>query len=249
MSLFSRAARLLLVPVLTLAWTASGWADDAPAADRPVEAALKAQFAALAKQAPPEAVKAFAAGIAEVGKMGVVEKAPKVGDKVELFELPDASGKVVRLEDLLKSGPVVLTFYRGGWCPFCNTGLRGLAKAEPQIKALGATLVAVSPETPDHTAETVKNDELVFPVLSDKGNAVARRYHVVYKLPAASSALMKGFKIDLEKINGDTSDELPLGVTYVIDTDRTVRWAFVSADYRKRAEPADVVAALKALKK
>jgi peroxiredoxin len=222
-------------------------AEDAPA-ERPVERELKATAAGIEKQAP-DAAKTFADGIAEVAKSGIVEKAPKVGDKAELFELPDASGKTVKLADLLAKGPVVLTWYRGGWCPYCNVALRGLVKAEPQLRELGATLVAVSPEVPDVAAETVKKLDLKFPVLTDKGNLVAKKYRIAFKVPERAASTMKAFKVDLEKTNGDASGELPLGVTYVIDTDRTIRWAFVDADYRKRAEPADVLAALKALKK
>ena len=108
--------------------------------------------------------------------------------------------------------------------------------------------MAITPETPDNVAATTKKDELTFPVLSDKGNAVARQYHLSYKVPTATAELMKKFKLDLDKVNGDTSGELPLSVTYVIGRDQTVKWAFVDADYRKRAEPADVLAALKAIK-
>jgi peroxiredoxin len=216
------------------------------AQDRPVEKDLK-EMAENVKKKAPDAAKVFEDGIAEVAKSGVVKAAPKIGDRVELFELPDASGKTVKLADLLAKGPVVLTWYRGGWCPYCNIGLRGMLKAEPKIRELGATLMAVTPETPDSATETVKTNGLTFAVLSDKGNAVARRYKIVFKLPEKTSAAMKAFKLDLEKRNGDKSDELPLSATYVIDTDQTVRWAFVDADYRKRAEPADVLEALKAL--
>jgi peroxiredoxin len=216
--------------------------------DRPVEKKLN-EVAAGAKQKAPDVARTFEEGVAEVASRGIVAKAPKVGDKAELFALADASGTTVTLEALLKKGPVVLTWYRGGWCPYCNIALRGLLEVEPQIHALGATLVALSPETPENVEKTSKADALTFEVLSDKGNGVARAYRIVYKLPEKTSALMKGFKLDLAKRNGDGSDELPLAATFVVDTDRTIRWAFVDADYRKRAEPADVVEALKKLKR
>jgi peroxiredoxin len=237
-------AMILYFSVLRLAV-----AQDNPATlDRPVEAELTAMAKGFEQRAPDKA-KIFAEGIAAVAASGIVEMAPKVGDKVELFELPDASGKMVRLADLLARGPVVLTWYRGGWCPYCNIGLRGLLKSEPRIRELGATLVAITPETPDNAAETIKTNALTFAVLSDRGNGTARKFKIVFKLPAQASATMKAFKLDLEKRNGDTSDELPLSVTYVIDRGGTIRWAFVDADYRKRAEPADVIAALERLTK
>jgi peroxiredoxin len=144
---------------------------------------------------------------------------------------------------------VVLTWYRGGWCPFCNISLHGLVAVEPTIRELGATLVAITPETPDYTAKTIKADALTFEVLSDRGNQVAHEYRIAYKIPEQVSARMKASKLDLATRNGDTSDELPLAVTYIVDRDGTIRWAFVDADYRKRAEPADVVEALRKLKK
>ena len=201
------------------------------------------------QKAAPDAAKSSEEGIKEVAATGIVEKAPKVGEKAGLFKLSDANGKVVKLADLLKKGPVVLTWYRGGWCPYCNLSLRSLVKAEPSIRALGATLVAITPETPDNSAETALTDAITFQVLSDPGNKVAHLYRISYKLPAKTSAAMKAHKIDLAKRNGDASDELPLPATFVVDTDQTIRWAFVDADYRKRAEPGDILAALKKLKK
>lgn len=217
-------------------------------ATRPVEEQLKAKSDELVKKAP-EAARVFECGIAEVAATGIVQKAPKVGDKAELFELPNATGHVIKLADLLKKGPVVLTWYRGGWCPFCDISLHGLLAVEPTIRQLGATLVAITPEAPDYTAKTIKADALTFEVLSDKGNQVAHRYRIAYKIPEQISARMKASKLDLAARNGDNSDELPLAVTYIVDQDGTIRWAFVDADYRKRAEPADVVEALRKLRK
>jgi peroxiredoxin len=220
-------------------------AQEHPAAT-PVQQQLDAKAAEI-MQAAPEAARTFADGIAEVAASGIVEQAPKVGDKVVRFELPGADGRKIRLADLLKQGPVVLAWYRGGWCPYCNISLHALVEAEPAIRALGATLVAITPETPDSAAATSQTIGLTFPVLTDQGNRVAHQYRIAYKNPAAASAMMKAFKIDLAKTNGDTSDELPLPATFVVDRSGTIRWAFVDADYRKRADPADILAALKGL--
>ena len=215
---------------------------------RPVEAELKAMSDGVAEKAP-EAAKIFAEGIAAVAESGLVEHALTVGDKVPLFELPDASGKTVKLKQLLANGPVVLTWYRGGWCPYCNIGLKGLLKEQEHIEQLGATIVAISPETPDSMSETVKANSLSLIALSDKGNGTARKFKIAYEVPEKSLTMMKAFKVDLEKQNGDQSGELPLGATYIIDKSGTIRWSFVDADYRKRAEPSDIVAALKKLKR
>jgi peroxiredoxin len=218
------------------------------ATTRPVEQQLRAIAEGGTKKSP-EASKTFEEGIAQVAATGIVEKAPKVGDKVDMFELPNASGKTVKLADLLKNGPVVLTWYRGGWCPYCNVSLRSLVQAEPKVRELGGTLVAISPETPDYASKTVKADEIPFEVLSDKGNKVAEKYRIAFKVPDATMDRMKSFKLDLNERNGEDSGTLPLTATFVIDRAGIIQWAFVSADYRKRAEPSDVIEALMKLKK
>lgn len=216
--------------------------------DEPVRKELEAFRKDMASKAPVERLKVYEEGIELVRKSGVIEKALKVGDKAPDFELPNATGKTVKLSTLLKDGPVVVTWYRGAWCPYCNIALRGFQKVLPEIKAEGASLVAISPQTPDNSATTVEKDALGFEVLSDKGNKAAHAFGVAYKLPVTLVKQFKG-RLDLNKYNGDTSNELPLGATYVIDQKGVIRYAFVDADYRKRAEPSAVVAGLKNLKK
>ncbi|WP_422931804.1 peroxiredoxin-like family protein [Singulisphaera sp. PoT] len=201
-----------------------------------------------AKNAPPERIRVYEQGIEELRKAGIVEKALKVGDRAPEFELPDATGKEVKLSELLARGPVIITWYRGGWCPYCNIALRGFHKRLPEIRAAGANLVAISPETPDNSLSTAEKNHLDFDVLSDRGNKVARAFGIAYKLPKVVADQFKG-RLDLAKHNGDDSGELPLGVTYIVDGSGIIRYAFVDADYRKRAEPAEVLAALRRLEK
>ncbi len=201
----------------------------------------------MAAKAPAERLKAYEEGIEQVKKSGALEKALKVGDRAPDFELPNALGKPVKLSSLLEHGPVVVTWYRGAWCPYCNIALHGFQKVLPEIKAEGASLVAISPQTPDHTAATVAKDGLGFEVLSDKGNKAAHAFGVAYKIPTVVIDQMKG-RLDLNQYNGDSSNELPLGATYVIDRQGVIRYAFVDGDYRKRAEPSAVVSALRGLK-
>ena len=200
------------------------------------------------KNSPPDRLRAFEQGIEEVRKSGLADKAMKVGDRAPDFELPNAAGKKVKLSELTAQGPVVVTWYRGGWCPYCNIALRGFHKSLPEIRPTGATLVAISPETPDNTLSTAEKNHLDFEVLSDRGNKVAHAFGVAYKIPAVIATQFKG-RLDLAKHNGDDSAELPLGATYVIDRDRTIRYAFVNADYRKRAEPSEVLGVLRGLDK
>lgn len=170
----------------------------------------------------------------ELIRSGLAGKALQAGAKAPDFTLPDAEGRPVRLATLLAKGPVVLTFYRGGWCPYCNLQLKSYQEQLAQIHALGAELVAVSPQRPDRTVDTVQKDALRFPVLSDAGNAIARRYGLVFRVADEVLPIYKTFGIDLEAANGDATHELPMPGTFIIDPDGTVRLAFVQADYTKR---------------
>jgi peroxiredoxin len=171
--------------------------------------------------------------------------AKAVGDAAPDFELPDARGGSVTLGRLRRDGPVVLVFYRGAWCPYCNLQLRALQAALEDIHAGGATLVAISPQTPDKSLTLAEQAELAFPVLSDIGNAVARSYGLVFALGADDRELHRGIGIDLTAFNGDDSWELPAPAVFVVDPDGTIRFASVAGDYRWRVGPDEVLAALR----
>ncbi|MEM9353187.1 MAG: peroxiredoxin-like family protein [Planctomycetota bacterium] len=198
-------------------------------------------------QIPDDIRQVFKTAIDDLKATGIEASALNEGDQAFDFSLPNATGNEIQLSDLYAKGPVVLTWYRGGWCPYCNISLQAMQQALPAIQSAGGTLVAVTPETPDNTLTTTEKNELKFIVLSDAGNQIASEYGLVFKLADAVSPLYKRFGIDLEATNGTDSDELPLAATYVIDATGKIRWAFLDADYTKRAEPADVVEALKAL--
>ncbi|MEM1330605.1 MAG: peroxiredoxin-like family protein [Planctomycetota bacterium] len=190
--------------------------------------------------------RVYDAGVAAVKASGIEQTAKQVGDKAPQFILPDAVGNEVSLDELLAEGPVVLTWYRGGWCPYCNIQLRAYQQILPQIRSLGASLAAVSPETPDNSLDTAQKNELEFAVLSDKGHTVASKFGLTYTLESdVAEIYSKHF--DLLAFNGDDSNQLPVSATYVIDQDRTIRFAFIDADYRNRAEPSDVVEALRSI--
>ena len=164
----------------------------------------------------------------------------RVGDKVPNFTLNNHKGEATTLYTLLEKGPVVLNFYRGGWCPYCNLALKGLADKNDEITALGATLVALSPELPDKTLTTIEKDNIPFIVLSDLNNEVARKFDLVFKLtPEVATAYEKGF--GLSKYNGNENAELPIPATYVIDEKGIIRYAYVNPDYKKRANPDEVM--------
>jgi peroxiredoxin len=207
---------------------------------------LDGRRAEFLKSAPAEKAQSYQEGIDAVAASGIYDRALKTGAKAPDFILKNAEGQPTRLSELLKKGPVVLTWYRGGWCPYCNLALAALTEKMPEIAAAGGQLVALTPELPEHADETAKKNKLPFEVLSDVGNRVAREYGVVFKMtPEVAAAMQKGAK--LHERNGDASDELPLGAAYVIAPDGTVTYAFLDADYRNRAEPARLVDVLKAL--
>ena len=171
------------------------------------------------------------------------------GDKLPNFSLPNAVGEEVTLESLLSKGAVVVSFYRGGWCPYCNMELRALQQALPEIEAKGATLVAISPETPDSSLSTKEKNELSFEVLSDLGNKLAQQLGLVFTLPESLRPIYNNFGIDIPAHNGDDSFELPLPATYVVSADGTVVYSFASADYTERLDPSQIVNALDELEK
>ncbi|MEM6265569.1 MAG: peroxiredoxin-like family protein [Bacteroidota bacterium] len=199
-----------------------------------------------ATKASDEIKTLYNEGIEAVVESGIYDLAKKEGDQAPNFSLNNATGKQVKLSKLLQQGPVVLTWYRGGWCPYCNLTLRFLQQSLPEFQAEGATLVALTPELPDRSLSTSEKHELEFEVLSDVGNEVARNYGIVFKLtPEVAEAYQHAF--DLHAYNGDESDELPLAATYVIDQKGMIQYAFLDAEYRNRAEPTDIIATLKSL--
>jgi peroxiredoxin len=186
-------------------------------------------------------------GVSEIDESGVAPGLA-VGDTAPNFTLPDALGQPITLADLLLQGPVVATFYRGEWCPYCNVQLRGLEAALPRLRELGATLVAISPQAADHSLSLTEKHELTFPVLSDLDQEVIRAYRVQFTLSGDLEDLQVNvFQNDPASQNADHSRSLPVPATFVIDRDGIVRAAFVSADWRYRPEPADIIAALEAL--
>jgi len=206
---------------------------------------LSAKQKDFISKTPPEKAASYQAGIDAVAKSGIYDRAKKSGDKAPDFTLKNAAGKEVSLSSLLEKGPVVLTWYRGGWCPYCNLTLVALQEKLPEFQAAGATLVALTPELPDFTEDTTKKGEIAFEVLSDVGNNVARKYGIVFKMVPDVAEAMRNFAKTVER-NGDESDELPLAAAYVIAPDGKITYAFLDADYRLRAEPSRLVDEVKA---
>ena len=208
---------------------------------------LEAQMHRTAEMLPKEIVDLILQKIVELKDSSIADGSLQVGAKAPDFELPNPTGQRIKLSTLLADGPVVLSFYRGEWCPYCNLEIRALQQMLPEFQQYGAQVIAISPEQPDNTLTMQEKHDLRFPVLSDAGNAVARSYGLTFALTPDLHPIYKDFGIDLPTRNGDESYELPIPATYVVDRAGTIRYAYVNADYTQRAEPAEVLAAVRQL--
>jgi peroxiredoxin len=203
--------------------------------------------AGFVQRVAPERVTMMEAATADLKATGIEQRALHVGDTAPTrLALPDALGRPVRLADLWQRGPLVLLFYRGGWCPYCNLELRAWQRKLPELQRLGASLVAVSPQTPDNSLSTAEKNGLAFPVLSDSSLVASDAFGITFTLPPELVDLYGRVGNELPVINGNGQWALPLPATYVIDRDGRIHFAHVEADYRERAEPDAVMQAIEA---
>ena len=206
-----------------------------------LNAQLDSLTAKLRAMVPPDRLLVVDRFAEELVKSGLADRALKAGDLAPSFELPDGDGMLWRSEDMLRGGPLVIVFYRGRWCAYCNAQLSALQEIHQQIAAAGASLVAISPQTQKHSYMTRDMHKLRFPVLSDQGNQVARQFGLVYRLSPEMQAMYESIMTKLPGYNGDQSWELPLAATYVVQPDGKISWAGVDADWRHRPEPKELL--------
>jgi peroxiredoxin len=199
----------------------------------------------VATVAPAPVLAAMDAATDKLRQGGLEAAALQVGQRITHFELPNAVGGQVSSKALLANGPLLVTFYRGEWCPYCNLALKALGDALPQIQAAGAQLVAISPQTPDHSLSMQKKHELAYPVLSDSSNRVAAQFGLSFVLDESLKPIYQAFNIDLPATNGDASFTLPVPATYLVGRDGVVLERFLDVDYRTRLEPSDAIAWIK----
>ncbi|MCW9023398.1 MAG: AhpC/TSA family protein [Gammaproteobacteria bacterium] len=194
-----------------------------------------------------DAQKTVGAAFEKLMQSDAGANAPATGDKAPDFELPNVRGGSTQLTELLKQGPVVLSFYRGGWCPFCNLEFKALSDALPKINAKGASLIGISPELPDTSLSTIEKFNLPFEVLSDVGNKIAAQYGLIMTVADEMRPLYLEWGIDVPTSNGDESYQLPIPATYIIKQDGTIKACYVNKDYTSRMEPQAVLDALDSL--
>jgi peroxiredoxin len=195
----------------------------------------------LATMAPAEVLTALGNEIEAMVREKLGAGALRPGARVPAFSLANATGKETSLTAVLAKGPAVITFYRGAWCPYCDLQLRAYQEVLEQIQGMGATLIAISPQTPDQSLTTAEKAALEFPVLSDTNNKVASSFGLVFKVAEGMANLLRAFGIDLQAFNGSDSWELPVSATFIVAPDHTVAYAYVEADYRKRLEPGQLL--------
>lgn len=194
---------------------------------------------------PYSVIETMHRATAELIALGVAERALKAGDKLPAFTLDDPEGNKVSSTDLLAKGPLVISFYRGVWCPYCNMELQALQQALQEFQALGASLVAISPQNPVNSRKSVRQNSLDFPILSDPHNAVAAAFGLRFEMQDYLVELYKSLKNDLPAFNGDPSWTLPMPARYVVGQDGTILYAEVNPDYTRRPEPEDMLPALR----
>ena len=197
-------------------------------------------------QIPDNVAVAMQAAMTDLKQSGLENNAKTTGDSCPDFTLPNADKKAVSLNALLVKGPVVISFYRGAWCPYCNLEINALQTKLAAIQSHGASLIAITPQLPDKSLGQIKEKSLGFEILSDQQNRVARQFGLVFTLPETLRPIYTSMGIDIPEHNGDDSFELPVPATYIVGQDKKIRYAFVNVDYTRRLEPDIIIEQLEA---
>jgi peroxiredoxin len=214
-----------------------------------LKAEIDAYNAEKAKRLPAEVLATMAQATEDLLASGIEKRALRQGDRLPDFELPDQHGRLHRIHDYLQESPLVINVYRGGWCPYCNMEMKALHAVLPEIESQGARLIGLAPESPEHAAETAARHEIDIDILSDSGNQIADLLGLVFELPETLRGLYAKIGIDIPAYNGDESFRLPVPATYIVDQTGLIAYDFVNADYTRRLEPSEIVAALAAMKR
>ena len=200
-----------------------------------------------AKKVPPDILKTMDRATVTLQERGIADNSLRSGDRAPGFTLPNHKGDRLNLSDMLAESTVVLSFYRGGWCPYCNMELNALQQRVPEIEAQGARLIAISPEMPDKSLDTRERHALSFDVLYDQGNQVADLFGLVFTLPEVLRPIYEKFGLDIPGYNGDDSFRLPMPATYIITGSGEIVHDFVDPDYTRRMEPQEILDRLSSL--
>ncbi|MBW8051618.1 MAG: AhpC/TSA family protein [Cytophagales bacterium] len=205
---------------------------------------LKKELEELKHQIFADHDQRFIESVVESGKLNNV---PKVGDIAPNFTLPDQFGNDINLSDILKNGPVVVSFYQGNWCPYCGLELKALQRSLADFQKLGASLVGISPDTITYIQNSDEIKQYSYSILSDHGSGILTIYGLRFDMPDEAVTALKGFGINIKDAQGESEDDaynLPVPATFVVNTNGEMVYAFVDADFTKRAEPSEIIACL-----
>lgn len=213
---------------------------------RLIDAIKEYQEGVFKQKAPVEVQEVMLAATKKLEAEGISKNALKVGESFSNATLVDIRANEVKLHDYFKDNDfLVINFYRGAWCPYCNLELKALQGALAELKSLNTALIAISPQTPDNSLTTKEKNELEFEVLSDIGNKLAKEVGLVFSLADELKPIYEMFGIDIPTSNDDDTYELPMPATFVLNKDAEVLFAFIDEDYTKRCEPQDIIDVIK----
>lgn len=187
----------------------------------------------------------FRQSMQDIAALNIVSSSLKKGDTAPEFKLISATEKEISLSSLLQDGPVVISFYRGLWCRYCNQELVSLQENLHEVNSLHSSLLGVSPQLPSSTREMIKETSITYELLHDKQNAVAKQFGVAYSFPDSTRELYEKLEVDVLSFTGDDEPELPIPATFIVDQKRIIRFAFVDPDHTRRADPIDIITVLR----
>lgn len=233
----------IIITIVLISCTSSdetGSGNKKPVINTELEDKLEKMKQNFIENASKAKINDYEEAIRLIDDSGLLMKSMNVDSIAPNFKLPSSTGDSVELYDILVEKSVILIWYRGGWCPYCNVQLQSYSNYLNEIHELGAELIAISPEMPDSTISTSNKNMLDFLVLSDLGNKVAKDYNIVFELPQTAKKYYEG-NLNIPEYNQDSTWSLPIPATYIIDTDKVIKYAYLDADYRRRAEPSLVI--------
>ncbi|MBP2616791.1 peroxiredoxin-like family protein [Chryseobacterium jejuense] len=198
----------------------------------------------LSSQLPLEILNAFAKSIEDLKTKRMEENSVQVGDQMPEFSLPNALGTIINSEDILKNGKIILAFYRGSWCPYCNLELKFLQDNLSRIKDKDATLIAVSPQRPDHSLSMTEKNNLEFEVLTDVDNNFAEKLGIAFQLQDFVLPYYKDLGIHLSGFNKNMDNTLPVPAVFVVDENKVITYRFLDINYMNRVDVEELIEAL-----
>ena len=190
----------------------------------------------LAAKVPQEVLEAFGKSIEDLKTKNIEEKSIKIGETITNFSLKNAKNEVVNSSDILKNGKMIIAFYRGSWCPYCNLELKALQEKISEFKEKNATLVAISPQSPDNSLTVIEKHHLTFEVLTDKDNVFAKQLGIVFELQDFVLPYYHALGIDLSSFNKNADNSLPIPAVFVVDESSKIIYKFADANYMNRID-------------